>query len=235
MNKIFYIFLLTASFAIAEDSAKTLQKMQNYCTKHPDKWQGHYNLGRMYYQNSDLESAEKSFSESIQRCEQPEHQESILYNLGNTYFKQAVKEPKDQQKIPLLEKCIQNYEGAVALNKEAEDTQHNLEVAKKWLERLKKKQEQQQQQQNKDQKENEQDRKKENNKGSNKDQQKENKQKQQEKEQQEKQQQQQSQPQSIKQQEMQNVLQKEQNNERILPINFSKNSNLPEDKVLKDW
>ena len=234
MNKIFYTFLLTASFAIAEDSAKTLQKMQNYCIKHPDKWQGHYNLGRMYYQNLDLENAEKSFSESIQHCEQPEHQESILYNLGNTYFKQAEKAPEDQQKIPLLEKCIQNYEGAVALNKEAEDTQHNLAVAKKWLEQLKKKQEQQKQQ-NKDQKENEQDRKKENNKDSNKDQQKENKQKQQEKEQQEKQQQQQSQPQSAKQQEMQNVLQKEQNNERILPINFSKNSNLPEDKVLKDW
>ena len=228
MNKLFYIFLLTASSAIAENSAKTLQKMQNYCTKHPDKWQGHYNLGRMYYQNLDLENAEKSFSESIQHCEQPEHQESILYNLGNTYFKQAEKAPEDQQKIPLLEKCIQNYEGAVALNKEAEDTQHNLEVAKKWLERLKKKQEQQQQQQNKDQKENEQDHKKENNKDSNKDQQ-------QEKEQQEKQRQQQSQPQSAKQKEMQNVLQKEQNNERILPINFSKNSNLPEDKVLKDW
>ena len=233
MNKI-YIFLLAAPLLMAEDSGKALQKMQNYCIKHPDKWQGHYNLGRMYYQNSDLENAEKSFSESIQHCEQPEHQESILYNLGNTYFKQAEKAPEDQQKIPLLEKSVQNYEGAVALNKEAEDTQHNLEVAKKWLERLKKKQEQQQQQ-NKDQKENEQDRKKEN-KDPNKDQQKDNKQEQQQQNKQDQPKEQpQQQPQSAKRQEMQNVLQKEQNNERILPINFSKNSNSPEDKVLKDW
>lgn len=229
MNKLLYIFLLIAPFAVAENSAKMLQKMQNYCTKHPDKWQGHYNLGRLHYQSSDLENAEKCFSEAIQHCEQPEHQESILHNLGNTYFKQAEKAPEDQQKIPLLEKSVQNYEGAVALNKDAEDTQHNLEVAKKWLERLKKKQEQQQQQQSKDQKENDKD--------PNKDQQKDNKQNQQQQNQQDqqKEQPQQPQPQSAKQQEMQNVLQKEQNNERILPMNFSNNSNLPEDKVLKDW
>lgn len=243
MNRIFYIFLLITSFAIAEDTSKALQKLQNYCTKHPDIWQGHYNLGRMHYQNSDLGNAEKCFTESIQHCEQPENQESILYNLGNTYFKQAEQAPEDQQKIPLLEKSVQNYEGAVALNKDAEDTQHNLAVAKKWLERLKKKQEQQQQQQKRDQKQNEQDRKKENNKDTDKNQQQEKNQEQQQqqdkqdqpKEQQEKQQQQQPKPQSMKQQEMQNVLQKEQKNERILPINFSKNSNLPEDKVLKDW
>jgi Small-conductance mechanosensitive channel len=239
MNKLFYTFLLTTSLVLAEDSAKVLQKTQNYCSKHPDKWQGHYNLGRMYYQNSDLENAEKCFSESIQRCEQPEHQEAILHNLGNTYFKQAEKAPEDPQKIPLLEKSIQNYEGAVALNKDAEDTQHNLDVAKKWLERLKKKQEQQKNQQQQQQKEEQkdQDRKKEDNKDSNKEPSKENKQEQQQenKQQQNKEQQQQPQPQNAKQQEMQNVLQKEQNNERILPINFSKNSNLPEDKVLKDW
>lgn len=230
MNKIFYFFLVTTTFALAEEPTKALQKMQNYCEKHPNRWEGHYNLGRMHYQNSDLENAEKCFSESIQHCEQPERQEAILYNLGNTYFRKAEKAPDDQQKISLLEKSVQNYEGAIALNKDAEDTQHNLETAKKWLERLKKKQEkQEQQQQKKDQKENQQDRKKENKNDSNKDQPKENKQKQQQE------QQQPQKPQDTKQQEMQNVLQKEQKNERILPMNFSKNSNLPEDKVLKDW
>lgn len=224
MNKIFYFFLLTTSFVIAEDTTKMLQKAQKYCEKHPDTWEGHYNLGCMHYQNSDLGKAEESFSKAIQCCKQPEHQESILYNLGNTYFREAEAVSEDQQRIPLLEKSVQNYEGAAALNKDAEDTQHNLATAKKWLERLKKKQEQQ-----KDQKQNEQDRKKENNKENDKDKSKENKNEQQKEEQQ------QQKPQSMKQKEMQNVLQKEQNNERILPINFNNNSNLPEDKVLKDW
>ena len=198
--------------------------MQNYCEKHPENWEGYYNLGRMHYQNSDLENAEKCFSESIQRCEQPERQESILYNLGNTYFKQAEKAQEDQQTISLLEKSVQNYEGAAALNKDAEDTQHNLNIAKKWLERLKKEQEQQQQ----NQQQNEQDRKKENSDN--------NKEQQQQQSKEDKQEQQKQTPsQDMKQQEMQNVLQKEQKNERILPINFSKNSNLPEDKILKDW
>ncbi len=227
MNKFFYFFLLTTACTFAEDTSKALQKMQKYCEKHPENWQGHYNLGRMYYQNSDLENAEKSFSESIQHCEQPEHQESILYNLGNTYFKQAENVPEDQQKIPLLEKSVQNYEGAMALNKDAEDTKHNLETAKKWLEKLKKKQEQQQQQQKNDQqKENEEQKKKGNDGDPNKDRPKDEKQQKQEEQQQ---------SQSPKQQEMQNVLQKEQNNERILPINFSNNSKINDDKVLKDW
>lgn len=230
MNKFFYLFLLATACTFAEDTSKALQKMQKYCEKHPENWQGHYNLGRMYYQNSDLENAEKSFSESIQHCEQPEHQESILYNLGNTYFKQAENVPEDQQKIPFLEKSVQNYEGAMALNKDAEDTRHNLDIAKKWLEKLKKKQEQQQQQKNDQQKEKEEQKKKENNGDPNKDQQQQKQQQQKEKQQEE-----QQQPQSAKQQEMQNVLQKEQNNERILPINFSNNSKINDDKVLKDW
>ena len=216
---------------MAEDDLKAIQKLQNYCEKHPERWQGHYNCGRTYYQRSDFENAEKYFTKSIQHCEQPELQESILYNLGNTFFKQAEQTPEDQQKIPLLEKSVQNYEGAVALNKDAEDTRHNLEVAKKLLDRLKKKQQQQQ----KDPKQNEEDRKKENNKDPNKDQPKENKQQKQQDEQEQQNGGQQPKPQNMKQQEMQNVLEKEQKNERILPLNLSKNSKLPEDKVLKDW
>lgn len=220
MNKIFYFSWLLTTCAIAEDTSKVLQKAQNYCKRHPSTWEGHYNLGRLHYQNSDLENAEKCFSESIQHCEQPEHQESILYNLGNTYFRKAEKAPADPDKISLLEKSIQNYDGAAALNKNAEDVQHNLNVAKKWLEKLKKKQKQQQNNNN-NQQQNHEDADKKQQEGNPQEEQKEK--------------QQPKKSQGMKQQEMQNVLQKEQNNERILPINFSNNSNLPEEKVLKDW
>lgn len=223
MNKFFYCFLLSSLCAIAEDSSKILQKAQNYCEKHPDKWEGHYNLGRLYYQNADLENAEKCFSESIQHCAQPEHQESILYNLGNTYFQKAEKAPDDPHRIPLLEKSVQNYEGAAALNKTAEDIQHNLNIAKKWLEKLKKEQNKKKNQEKNNPDKNQQQQNKKNN-DPDEDQQKQNDQEQS--------------PQTqnnMKHQEMQNVLQKEQNNERILPVNFSNNSNLPDDKVLKDW
>lgn len=224
MNKIFYFALLVTTCVVAEDAPKMLQRAQNYCERHPNTWEGHYNLGRLYYQNSDLENAEKCFSESIQHCEQPEHQESILYNLGNTYFREAEKAPEDQDKISLLEKSIQNYEGAAALNKSAEDVQHNLNIAKKWLEKLKKKQNNQQNNQN-----NQKNDQQQNNENTDKKQQEGNPQEKQ------KESQQSQMPKNVKQQEMQNVLQKEQNNERILPMNFSNNSNLPEEKVLKDW
>ena len=266
MNKFFFSFLFSISSIFAENTDesvsqdKIIENLQKYCSKHPDLWQGFYNLGRTYYQTSDFKNAEENFSTALQKCSEPKLQESIFYNLGNTYFKQFSEAPKEQP-IPVLEKCIQNYESALALNPDAEDTKKNLEIAKKLLEKLKK---EQQHQQNKNQDKNKSD-KKENKKDSpeqqnqqqqdkqdssnsdKKDEQKEqqqnsptpNNQNNQQKEQKanpsETSEQQKEVPQNPKQQEMENILQKEKNNERILPINFSKNQKSSQDKVLKDW
>ena len=124
------------------------QKLEHYCQKYPQEWQGHYNLGRYHYQQEEYASAESSFSTALEKCQKPELQEAIFYNLGNTYFQQADDAENKEEKIPLLEKSIQNYESALSLNPEAEDTKHNLELAKKELEKLKKEQDQQQKNQN---------------------------------------------------------------------------------------
>lgn len=281
MNKIFFCFFFSVTSIFAEDTPsnisqdKNIKNLQKYCSKHPDLWQGFYNLGREDYQAADFKNAEENFSTALQKCSEPNLQESIFYNLGNTYFKQFSEAAKEQQ-IPILEKCIQNYEGALALNPDAEDIKKNLEIAKKLLEQLKKEQQQQQNKKN-DQDKNKSDKKEDkkdsseqknqqqNSNSDKKDEQQNQQQNQQsssnsdKKDEQEEQQQnsstpdnqnpqpqkqkakpagnfeQQKVPQTPKQQEMENILQKEKNNERILPINFSKNQNIPQDKVLKDW
>ena len=117
MNKFFFSFLFSISSIFAENTDesvsqdKIIENLQKYCSKHPDLWQGFYNLGRTYYQTSDFKNAEENFSTALQKCSEPKLQESIFYNLGNTYFKQFSEAPKEQP-IPVLEKCIQNYESA---------------------------------------------------------------------------------------------------------------------------
>ena len=281
MNKLLLGFLFSLTSIFAENTPsnipqeKNIKNLQKYCSKHPDLWQGFYNLGRDYYQAADFKNAEENFSTALQKCPEPNLQESIFYNLGNTYFKQFSEASKEQQ-IPLLEKCIQNYESALALNPDAEDTKKNLEIAKKLLEQLKKEQQQQQNKKNNqdknksdkknDKKDSSEQQNQQQNSNSDKKEDQQNQQQNQQnssnsdkKDEQEEQQQnpskpdnqntqpkeqktnpagnadQQKAPQTPKQQEMENILQKEKNNERILPMNFSKNQNSPQDKVLKDW
>lgn len=262
MNKIFFCLFFSVTSIFAEDTPsnisqdKNIKNLQKYCSEHPDLWQGFYNLGREYYQAADFKNAEENFSMALQKCSEPNLQESIFYNLGNTYFKQFSEAAKEQQ-IPILEKCIQNYEGALALNPDAEDTKKNLEIAKKLLEQLKKEQQQQQNKKN-DQNKNKSDKKDDKKDSSEQKNQQQNSNSDKKDEQEEQQQnsstpdnqnpqpqkqkakpagnpEQQKVPQTPKQQEMENILQKEKNNERILPINFSKNQHSSQDKVLKDW
>lgn len=266
MNKILFTFLFFITNLFAEKlnepalQDKKIASLQKYCLNHADSWQGFYNLGRTYYEASDFKNAEGNFSNALQKCSDPKQQESIFYNLGNTYFKQFPETQKEQQ-IPVLEKCIQNYKSALALNPNAEDTKKNLEIAQKILEKLKENQKQQQDKNNQNKKDN-QDKK---DSSQQKNQQKDNQQDQQnnsnsdEKEEQNEQTQKESSsdkensqqpkqqntastnpeqkevPQNLKQQEMENILQKEKNNERILPVNFSKNQKISQEKILKDW
>lgn len=255
MNRFFFSFLFSIASIFAESTPesipqdKTIKNLQKYCSKHPDLWQGFYNLGRTYYQTADFKNAEENFSTALQKCSEPNLQESIFYNLGNTYFKQFSETSKEQQ-IPILEKCIQNYESALALNPNAEDTKKNLEIAKKLLEKLKKEQQQQNKNQNKNKEGKKDSSDQRNHKDSSnfdknedkKDQQhqgptsaNQNNQAQEQKMNPSESSGEKKVPQSPKQQEMENILQKEKNNERILPVNFSKNQKSSQDKILKDW
>ena len=138
----FWVFFITFFPIVTLTAAESQQqKLERYCQKYPQAWQGYYNLGRYYYQQEDFSAAESSFASALEKCQKPELQEAIFYNLGNTYFQQADDTENKEEKIPLLEKSIQNYESALSLNPEAEDTKHNLELAKKELEKLKKEQE----------------------------------------------------------------------------------------------
>ena len=135
------LFLVPSWGATGAVAEKQIASLEDYCKKHPDAWDGSYNLGREHYLNENYEAANKSFSEALKKCPQPDKQEQIFYNLGNTYYQQAQPLPnEDPTKVSMLEQSVQNYESALALNPKAEDTAHNLKLVKKLLKKLKKEQ-----------------------------------------------------------------------------------------------
>ncbi|MDR2769044.1 MAG: hypothetical protein LBB19_00580 [Puniceicoccales bacterium] len=214
---------------------------QKYCEQHPDVWQGHYNLANIHYKEEAFGEAQISYEQALEKCTRPQEQENIFYNLGNTYYRQFQQTQDAKQQIASLEKSIKFFESTLALNAEAEDARHNLEIAKKALEKLKKDQEQQNQEQAQDNSNNTSNDSNANNESPS--QEPENKAP-------EKQQQQppnrtnESAPpqapmpqQEKSQQEMETLLNSTKGDEKVLPMNFSNDSqNLPEDpKVLHDW
>ncbi|MDR1255019.1 MAG: tetratricopeptide repeat protein [Puniceicoccales bacterium] len=212
---------------------------QRYCKQHPDAWQGHYNLANIHYKEKAFDEAQISYEQALEKCARPQEQEGIFYNLGNTYYRQFQQTQDAKQQIANLEKSIKFFESTLALNAEAKDAQHNLEIAKKAFEKLKKNQEHQNQEQPQDNPNNTPNGSNENNDSSS-EKPDDNKasEKPQDNRTNESAPQQAPTPQQEKsQQEMETLLNSTKGDEKVLPINFSNDSqNLPEDpEVLHDW
>ena len=123
---------------------KEIKNLKSYCKHHPNDWEGFYNLGIEQYKLMDYAAAQQSFAQALQNCSDPKEQEKIFYNLGNAGFRFSQSQSVDQQVLGFKE-SLQNYENALAIDKEAKDTQHNIEVVKRYLKRAEKQQQQEQQ------------------------------------------------------------------------------------------
>ncbi|MDR0755382.1 MAG: tetratricopeptide repeat protein [Puniceicoccales bacterium] len=240
------IFCSLTNFLKGETSPLTAAKArhQKYCEQHPDVWQGHYNLANIHYKEEAFDEAQISYEQALEKCTRPQEQESIFYNLGNTYYRQFQQTQDVKQQMASLEKSIKFFESTLALNAEAEDARHNLEVAKKAFEKLKKNQEQQDQEQPQDNSNNTSNDSNANNESSSKENEPENKAPEKQQQQQPPNRMNESAPQQApmpqqekSQQEMETLLNSTKGDEKVLPMNFSNNSqNLPEDlEVLHDW
>jgi Ca-activated chloride channel family protein len=110
-----------------------------------------FNLGAAAYRKGDFESAGKAF-ESTLRSDDLGLQEQAYYNLGNASFrlgeatlaKNDIEATKGEWK-----RAVDEYEGALRLRKDDADAQFNLDLVKKRLADLDKKEQEQQKQQKK--------------------------------------------------------------------------------------
>lgn len=132
---------------------KEIKELKSYCKSNPDDWAGFYNLGIEQYKLMDYNAAQQSFAQALRNCADPKEQERIFYNLGNAGFRFSQSQSVDQQVLGFKE-SLQNYENALAIDKEAKDTQNNIEVVKRYLKRAEQQQQKEQQNKKDDKKDN---------------------------------------------------------------------------------
>ncbi len=123
------------------------QKYREALENQPARHDLQYDRGDAAYKAGEFNEAEEAFRKALE-TPNLDLQENSYYNLGNTQFKhgEAMEKVDSKRARELWEQSVHSYESALKL-KEAADTRHNYEIAKKKLEELKKQQQQQQQQQ----------------------------------------------------------------------------------------
>jgi Ca-activated chloride channel homolog len=105
----------------------------------------HLNLGDALYQQKKYAEARKEFEQAA-GSDQVELQAQATYNIGNSYFKEALQTKDQNQGLELLKQAVAGYRKTLELKPDDEDAKYNLEVVRRHLDVKQKEQQQQQQQ-----------------------------------------------------------------------------------------
>jgi len=108
-----------------------------------------YNMGTALYKSKSYDEAIDYLHKSLINADSNLKQRTY-YNLGNTFYKSAMTQERSDISfaIKLLKESLKEYEKSLIIKKKDRDAQHNYQLVKKELERLKKKQERQKNQKN---------------------------------------------------------------------------------------
>ena len=83
MNASLVFFITFFTTFILNGALSPQQKLEQYCKKYPQEWQGHYNLGRQYYQQENFEQAENCFSNALKKPATVETQSQPIMGIAN--------------------------------------------------------------------------------------------------------------------------------------------------------
>lgn len=202
-----------------EDYARAAQEFLKAQDIEPLSAQLRLNLGASYYRQKEYEKASEEFQEAT-RADDPQTAASAYYNLGNSKYQnakrdfeaglvagatQSASQDAAQKYVKNLEECIVDYQESLKRRPDDQDAKFNIEMIRREIKNLLRRQpqqnqqQQQQQQQNQDEKNKDQQQQEQNEQ--NKDQQQKDQQQQQQQQQDQQDQQQQDQKDQEKKQE----------------------------------
>ncbi len=102
----------------------------------------HLNLGDALYQQKKYAEARKEFEQAA-GSESVDLQAQSAYNIGNTYFKEALQTQDQNQGLELLKQAVGSFRKTLELKPDDEDAKYNLEVVRRHLDVKQKEQQQQ--------------------------------------------------------------------------------------------
>ena len=126
---------------------------QEALTKDPESPLMNYNLGTAQYKAGQYAQARVHLQKALLSEEDP-LREKAYYNLGNVSFRLGLQQEAADlaQAVSSMGEAVTFYESALKMNDKDDDARYNYEIARKELERLKKKQQEQQKQKEQQQK-----------------------------------------------------------------------------------
>ena len=88
-----------------------------------------FKLGNLYYQSGDFSGALEVYKRAMQPNIPKEFLVTILYNIGNSYYKLAADSTDMQEKVDLLASAISSYRKVLFQDSNMKDAGFNIEVA----------------------------------------------------------------------------------------------------------
>ncbi len=130
-----------------EDAAAQYQEALN---QEPESPLMNYNLGTAQYKMNHYDQARNHLQKAL-LAEGDSLRQKAYYNLGNASFRLSLQqEPADlQQAVSSMEEAVTFYENAFKIDDKDQDAHYNYEIARRELERLKKKMDEQETEQQK--------------------------------------------------------------------------------------
>lgn len=129
------------------DYEASKEKYMEALEKAPESDIVHFNLGTALYKKGEYQEAVDHFQKAL-LSEDDELKEKAYYNSGNALYKYGITREHEGAAlvVPSLEKSLSQYERALQMDKDDQDTKHNYAFVKKELKRIREQQQQQPQQ-----------------------------------------------------------------------------------------
>jgi Ca-activated chloride channel homolog len=157
----------------AEDFSRAAQEYLKAQDLEPLSAELRFNLGSAYLKQEEFDKATEEFTEAA-RADDPKTAASAYYNLGNAKYKGAKRtfeagmvagatqaQPQEgdpvQVYVKKLEECIQDYQETLKRTPNDTDAKYNIEMIRREIKNLMRRQEQKNQQQNQQQKQDQKD------------------------------------------------------------------------------
>ncbi len=105
-------------------------------------YKSHYNLGNTLYRNKNYTEAARQYGTALESANlTPAQRSQTLHNLGNSYLQQGLADKANGMEN--FKQAVTNYQEALKLDPNNDDTRYNLSYAMKMLQQAQQQQQQQ--------------------------------------------------------------------------------------------
>ena len=126
---------------LGKEYDEALKRYRLAAEQDPESFHASFNLGAALYRTGEFTQAIGSFQHAAQMAREKSSAEDealARYNLGNAFFRASDADARTNPRVAIdsLEKSVESYRQALALNPELADAGHNIALARRRMKEL---------------------------------------------------------------------------------------------------